>query len=379
MSDKPLTYDCRKCSTKQLALCIDKLPFSHSDKLKVWEVFISGKATAEAQRLLQLRCPLKPEAPEQEEGKKAATSEQSQPTLTELRGGRPDYFFTRPLRIGEKEAMDTKPISTEQPPAHKQDSHQVKPGKEEPQEEWPLAPSYMLVALSTGHRIALPSRGAMTLGRVDFDLGSTPDVDLTHDASGQRSSISRFHAKVFLEKGCYYLEDLGSTNGTTVNGREIKLGVKVSIRPGDRISLGLCEMMCCAAPQRPNRDIGHFVRAYLMVTFNGYRYYLPDKSEVILGRSEPEKGWNVDVDLGQQGKVAGVVSRRHARLTRQAGVDYLQDQGSTYGTKLNGRLVKDDIIPLVPGDHIWLGGCVLCYDHEISGSPVNSGFPPSRP
>jgi pSer/pThr/pTyr-binding forkhead associated (FHA) protein len=107
-----------------------------------------------------------------------------------------------------------------------------------------------------------------------------------------------------------------------------------------------------------------------MVTFNGYRYYIPDKREVILGRSESGEGRVVDINLGEQSEVASVVSRRHARLIRQAGLDFLEDLGSTYGTRLNGTPVKNEMVPLTTGDHIWLGGCVLCYDHEVSSLGV---------
>jgi pSer/pThr/pTyr-binding forkhead associated (FHA) protein len=290
--------------------------------------------------------------------------ERGEPPSSEA-GEKKDRLDTRPLRIGEEEATAARPTKAVRPSAPEGDLVREKPEEQEREEEQP-APSLVLVVLSTEHRIMLPAQGEITLGRVDFDVGSTPDIDLTHDAEGQRSSISRFHARISLEKGQYYIEDLGSTNGTTVNGRLIGLGEKVSIRAGDRVSLGLCEMVCHATSRWLSKGLGQRVRAYLMVTFNGYRYYIPDKREVILGRSEPGKGWTADIDLGQQDKVSGVVSHRHARLVRQPGMDFLEDLGSTRGTKLNGTPVKDEMVPLAPGDHIWLGGCVLCYDQEVS-------------
>ena len=48
--------------------------------------------------------------------------------------------------------------------------------------------------------------------------------------------VSRHHAKLVREEGgCWLLEDLGSTNGTFVNGSQI---VKKHVTPSDTIKLG---------------------------------------------------------------------------------------------------------------------------------------------
>lgn len=49
------------------------------------------------------------------------------------------------------------------------------------------------------------------------------------------SSVSRRHARLELRRGRYTIVDLGSTNGTMVNG--IKIGTKV-LKSGDTITLG---------------------------------------------------------------------------------------------------------------------------------------------
>ncbi len=48
--------------------------------------------------------------------------------------------------------------------------------------------------------------------------------------------VSQLHARVVNSQGRYILEDLGSTNGTYVNGRKIK--DPVDLRHGDRIKIG---------------------------------------------------------------------------------------------------------------------------------------------
>jgi hypothetical protein len=67
---------------------------------------------------------------------------------------------------------------------------------------------------------------SMTLGRrSDNDI---PVAD---------TKISRHHARLEFEAGGYYLTDLGSTNGTRVNGREI--GGRCALEPEDVIEVGL--------------------------------------------------------------------------------------------------------------------------------------------
>lgn len=47
---------------------------------------------------------------------------------------------------------------------------------------------------------------------------------------------SNLHAKIYQMEGRYYVEDLGSTNGTYVNGRRINYPTE--LRGGDRIKVG---------------------------------------------------------------------------------------------------------------------------------------------
>jgi pSer/pThr/pTyr-binding forkhead associated (FHA) protein len=48
--------------------------------------------------------------------------------------------------------------------------------------------------------------------------------------------VSQVHARVFRRGDDYWVEDLGSTNGTSVNGR--KLDGAVPLRRGDRVQVG---------------------------------------------------------------------------------------------------------------------------------------------
>ncbi|MFD3539411.1 DUF1707 and FHA domain-containing protein [Streptomyces sp. NPDC058662] len=70
-----------------------------------------------------------------------------------------------------------------------------------------------------------PSAGALRIGR---DPGN--GLRLNHE------TVSRTHAELSLRDGLWVLKDLGSTNGTTVNGRRVT-GSAV-VRDGDQVSFG---------------------------------------------------------------------------------------------------------------------------------------------
>ncbi len=54
------------------------------------------------------------------------------------------------------------------------------------------------------------------------------------------------------------------------------------------------------------------------------------------------------------------VSRHHAELVQQSGRWVVRDTGSTNGTALNGKMIKE--APLKPGDKVSLGGLEIVWD-----------------
>jgi ribosomal protein L40E len=65
---------------------------------------------------------------------------------------------------------------------------------------------------------------------------SPPDIDV----SGLPCSevVSRIHANIRVEGENYYIEDVGSANGTYINHNSLAKGNRHLLRSGDRISLG---------------------------------------------------------------------------------------------------------------------------------------------
>jgi hypothetical protein len=62
----------------------------------------------------------------------------------------------------------------------------------------------------------------------DIDVSGFPDSEI----------VSRIHADIRLEGDAFYIEDIGSSNGTYINNVPLPMGNRHRLRPGDRISLG---------------------------------------------------------------------------------------------------------------------------------------------
>lgn len=89
---------------------------------------------------------------------------------------------------------------------------------------------------SAGRKFMLSGEEAQ-IGRWDADGGVFPDVDL--DSEDPDAKVSRRHARIMFKKGEYFVEDLGSTNGTFVNrGKRLAPGQAVPLREGDEIIVG---------------------------------------------------------------------------------------------------------------------------------------------
>lgn len=63
-----------------------------------------------------------------------------------------------------------------------------------------------------------------------------PDIDLSGFPNSE--IVSRIHADLRLEGDAFYIEDVGSSNGTYINNLPLSLGNRHRLRPGDRIALG---------------------------------------------------------------------------------------------------------------------------------------------
>jgi pSer/pThr/pTyr-binding forkhead associated (FHA) protein len=199
--------------------------------------------------------------------------------------------------------------------------------------------------------------------------------------------VSGTHAQFVPRDDGWVLQDLGSTNGTLVDGRLIR---EVVLRPGAEISIGSTKLVLFVGaveaadappPDRPSQlEIAWLLDEELVeLPGNGERTRNP--TDVVDQELRLPPGMNAVVecvagaDAGKvfrftrgnvtMGRKTGEiplsdleVSRRHA-VVEVFGRDmiYLRDLGSTNGTYHNGR--KIDAARLHSGDTIGVGRSVL--------------------
>jgi len=74
--------------------------------------------------------------------------------------------------------------------------------------------------------------------RVDWEMGKEVLIGRASECSVclQDEFASNLHAKIYQVEGRFYIEDLGSTNGTYVNGRRINYPTE--LRGGDNVKVG---------------------------------------------------------------------------------------------------------------------------------------------
>jgi pSer/pThr/pTyr-binding forkhead associated (FHA) protein len=90
---------------------------------------------------------------------------------------------------------------------------------------------------------------------------------------------------------------------------------------------------------------------------------VPERPELIVGRSDPQSNSYPDVDLGPYGGLELGISRRHFRLSRNGDQFYVEDLSSVNGTVVNGqRIPSHNLHPLRPGDRIALGKMELTFE-----------------
>lgn len=109
------------------------------------------------------------------------------------------------------------------------------PGRKAPTQG--TIPSISLHLIDSAQVIHLAERNEFTLGRAIEGQPILPDVDLSpFDAF--TLGVSRLHAALRIVKGEVVITDLGSSNGTRVNGQKIVPHVDYPVSHGDVIAVG---------------------------------------------------------------------------------------------------------------------------------------------
>ncbi len=201
--------------------------------------------------------------------------------------------------------------------------------------------------------------------------------------------VSGFHATVFTEGDRVEIVDLGSTNGTEVNGKAVS--GRLALKPWDRVCIGGVELeLVDTEGRRPTRlhaairdddprlrpaqgAPGDLPKAVLRLVSGGNcPPELTVRDRVTVGR-EGENTYN----LG-----ATTVSGRHAELVPATGGVELIDLGSSNGTFVNGGRIARQL--LRQGDRVRFDDVEYVVDlpgaaRGDSGSRLSAGGTVLRP
>jgi serine/threonine protein kinase len=99
--------------------------------------------------------------------------------------------------------------------------------------------SIRLKVSGTGQDILIPDQAGLIIGRAHKEF--KPDVDL-EPYGGSQAGVSRRHSRLFRQGDDWFVEDLGSTNGTFVNGVRLVPQQTVKLKDGDIIRCGQLEL-----------------------------------------------------------------------------------------------------------------------------------------
>lgn len=134
--------------------------------------------------------------------------------------------------------------------------------------------------------------------------------DADNDVTIPRHTISGHHIQIAHHDGAFYVEDLGSTNGTFVRGQRVRAAAR--IEPNEIINLG----------SYPLSFDDELVARLTKVSQPHPSHEKVDGRVVIIGR-DPES--DIVLDASQ-------ISRQHAKLTQTAYGWIVEDLGSANGT-----------------------------------------------
>lgn len=184
-----------------------------------------------------------------------------------------------------------------------------------------LAPKADIESANAKTRIVTPTEQAVTIGRA-------PDNDIQLDYP----TVSGHHARIITVAGQAFLEDLGSTNGTSLTqpGKRIS---RAPISSNDVVFFGSLRMPA-ARLMEGKLNLGQ--KAHDSIQFTA--------ETMVFGRHP-----GCDKVLSNPS-----VSARHARLTRHGSGYQLEDLGSSNGTYVNGQRI-DRPTTVKAGDIIGLG------------------------
>lgn len=229
-----------------------------------------------------------------------------------------------------------------------------------------MAPDEVLVGKMQAQRVGIvleplnhPELGPLAIDDGLFAIGRTEPPFAAYPPEIV-ADLSRRHARVFVEGGDAYIADLGSKNGTTVNGVAVRHGI-VRLHDGDEV--GLARVLAYRVRLQASPPASAPVARLASLTLEPERADLG--LEAIAITSFPFLISKVDDTFARykekEPHQVGYLSRRHAHVFLKAGVPYVEDLGSTNGTFIGAVRLDEHAHALEDGDVLAFGGHHFVY------------------
>ena len=204
-------------------------------------------------------------------------------------------------------------------------------------------------------------------------LGRAADNDLCL----QHPTVSLHHARIqHSPSGCSIM-DLGSSNGTYVNGTELPVKTEQALADGDVIKVGPFQLHFHAAAEGAGAPLPQFEPTIvlapaqpsrLVVSTPKWTREFPLQGDVVTLGRDPASDIPIDAE---------VVSRHHARLERRDSGYEIVDLGSTNGLQLQGQAIQRRL--LASGDTLRIGPTVFLEYRAAEEAASASAGPPAPP
>jgi pSer/pThr/pTyr-binding forkhead associated (FHA) protein len=171
--------------------------------------------------------------------------------------------------------------------------------------------------------------------------------------------LSRRHARIFCEQGAVYFAELGSKNGSTVNGTRVTQAIAM-LRDGDVLGLGKTLRFRVrlepAALQPPPARLASLTLAPEHEDA-GLQPVVVTEFPFLVGKGDATFARYRDANPAQ----VNYLSRRHAHIFLKGGRLHVEDLGSTNGTFVNGSRLDEHAVALEEGDVLAFGGRHFVY------------------
>lgn len=123
---------------------------------------------------------------------------------------------------------------------------------------------------------------SMTIGRSDEDSPKRPEIDLA-PYNGYENGVSRTHAMISARNSRVTIRDLGSSNGTFLNGARLELGQEYRLKHGDTLMFGRLEVQLffVVTPSSYEKEHMPFTEVVIPTISQGDRVLLLEEEEQV--------------------------------------------------------------------------------------------------